>query len=229
MSEKLKKTVWALNILGPEGDDLQEFKVGTNDYKTVSVQVGTVLLNDDGTGKLRLNGGELYISDIINQIAADVLAASKEYTNESISTISSFDILIVEELPTVGKKGCIYFVPNTSGGYSEWIYSDSKWNKVGDTNFDLSDYYTSKQVDELFFKKEGGTISGDVYIEGDLTTKTIKYGDATIVLSLDGTTGKTNINITGGTIYLSGDIKVSGNIYQKDGDIIQYETESELK
>lgn len=237
--KEIKKSVLSLNVLGPMGDDKQEFKVGTNDDKTVLVQIGTVLLKDDGTGVLYLNGDEMYTSETINKIAADVLSAAKEYTNETVETITSFEVVIVDELPEVGEKGYIYFVPkhpdssgdssSESAGYYEWIYINGKWEEVGDTDFDIADYYTSVEIDELFFKKSGGTISGDVSIAGDLNVKTIKVGNATITLSVDSSTEETTVTITGGTIYLTGDVNVSGTIYQTSGDIIQYSSSNEAK
>lgn len=231
--EKFKKTVLSLNVIGPMGDDSQEFRVGTKNGKTVYVQVGTVLIKDDGAGVLYINDDKVYTSETINNIAEDILRASKDYTNQTVETITSFEVVIVDKLPEAGEKGYIYFVPKdnsggeSSNGYNEWIYINDKWEEIGDTNFDLSDYYTSEEVDRLFLKKTGGTISGDVQISGDLQVKTIKTGDATIVLSTDPETQKTTITITGGTIYLAGDVNVNGTIYQKSGDIIQYSQDGE--
>jgi len=48
----------------------------------------------------------------------------------------------------------IYFVPksltDTNNIYDEYVYSNYKWEKIGDTNIDLSGYYKSNEVDDIF-------------------------------------------------------------------------------
>ena len=55
MSEKVKRPVLSLNVIGPMGEDTQEFEVGTNDEGGVSVRIGTLILKDNGFGKLELD------------------------------------------------------------------------------------------------------------------------------------------------------------------------------
>lgn len=61
-----------------------------------------------------------------------------------------FQVHIVEELPTTGEDGVMYLVKKeTTGGddlYNEYIYADSKWNLIGNTHIDLSDYYTKMET-----------------------------------------------------------------------------------
>ena len=220
----VKRTVFSLNVLGPMGDSTQEFQIGTNDNKTVIVQIGTIFLSDDGKGKLLLNGKGTYTSDDIDMLMEDIIIAMEEYTNQAVSTISSFQILIVDELPVVGESGYIYFVPKKTTpptGYYEYIYINNKWEWVGDTNFDIADYYTADEIDSLFMPKTGGTFTGGIKVEGDITVQRIKFGDAMLTLSVDPLTDKTTITIDGGTIYLTGNVCVNGNIYQESGIISQ--------
>jgi len=222
----VKKPVLSLNVIGSMGDDTQEFQVGTNDEKTVSVQIGTVIIKDNGEGTLLINGKGTYNSDEIDQIADDVLEASKQYTNDAVASITEFDLQIVSELPETGKKGIIYLIPQTSGtGYKEYLYINDSWEEVGSTEIDLSEYYTAAQADEKFMPKAGGTFTGDIAVEGDITVQKIKLGNATITLSIDSSTEETTVTVEGGTIYLTGNVYVNGNVYQKNGDVIQY-TES---
>lgn len=227
----IKKPVFSLNVVGPMGDDTQEFQVGQNTEGTVSVKIGTVILRD-GKGALFINGKGTYTSDEIDKIATDTYSHAKNYTDEAISTITSFEIKIVDQLPEVGEKGYLYFVPKNadssgdsseeSTGYYEWIYVDGNWEEVGDTDFDIADYYTSAEIDQMFMPKAGGTFTGDVTVQGDITAQKIKLGNATITLYVDPNTQETTITINGGTIYLTGDVNVNGTIYQTNGDIIQY-------
>jgi len=63
---------------------------------------------------------------------------------EAIGQINSFDIAIVQALPTQNiSTHTIYLVPKTgetNDVYDEYIYINSKWEMVGNTQIDLSDY-----------------------------------------------------------------------------------------
>ena len=64
-------------------------------------------------------------------------------------------LLIVNELPQVGRSDTLYFVPKedteTSDLYDEYVWIDDKWELIGEKQItiDLSDYYTKQQVDNL--------------------------------------------------------------------------------
>lgn len=51
---------------------------------------------------------------------------------------------VVEELPTTGEEGVIYLVPKstskTDNVYNEYMYINSNWELIGDTEADLTDY-----------------------------------------------------------------------------------------
>lgn len=61
-----------------------------------------------------------------------------------------FQVHIVEELPTTGEDGVLYLIKkDTASGddlYNEYLYADSKWNLIGNTHIDLSDYYTKSET-----------------------------------------------------------------------------------
>ena len=71
---------------------------------------------------------------------------SKEEIDEMISQLKQFEAKKVATLPTTGQiPNCIYFVPKgTSGvdGCSEFMWIDNKWEYLGSTDIDLSDYWT---------------------------------------------------------------------------------------
>jgi len=52
--------------------------------------------------------------------------------------------IVVEELPTTGEEGKIYLVPKstskTNNYYDEYMYINSEWEIIGDTEIDLSNY-----------------------------------------------------------------------------------------
>lgn len=61
-----------------------------------------------------------------------------------------FQVHIVDELPTVGEDGVMYLIKkDTASGddlYNEYLYADGKWNLIGNTHIDLSDYYMKSET-----------------------------------------------------------------------------------
>lgn len=70
--------------------------------------------------------------------------------NTAISGMTGIDYKIVTSLPTTGEKGTIYLLANsgseTQNIYDEYIYVNSKWEKIGTTAVDLSDYVKNSDL-----------------------------------------------------------------------------------
>ena len=68
-------------------------------------------------------------------------------------------MLVVNELPTVGETGTLYFVPKedteTSDLYYEYVWLNNKWELLGEKQIviDLSDYYTKQETNNLLDDK----------------------------------------------------------------------------
>ena len=63
--------------------------------------------------------------------------------NTAIGGITEFDTQVVQSLPQTGVEGTIYFTPNNHGTndiYDEFIYVNNAWEKIGNTQVDLSEY-----------------------------------------------------------------------------------------
>jgi len=73
-------------------------------------------------------------------------AKSADVTKEiasAVSGVTQIDYSVVEALPSTGKKGVIYLVANSGSGnniYDEYIYINSKFEKLGSRELDLSSY-----------------------------------------------------------------------------------------
>lgn len=100
-----------------------------------------------------------FITNLVDNLANYYLK-SETYTKQEvtalINAIQKVTITIVEELPATGDSNVIYFVPKTGSGndtYNEYIYINNSWEKIGDTDVDLSNYYTKSQTDTLLNNK----------------------------------------------------------------------------
>lgn len=72
--------------------------------------------------------------------------------NSALSGITGIDFQVVTSLPTTGVKGTIYLVANGGGNnnsYDEYVYVNSKWEKIGTTEVDLSNYLQSTDLVEF--------------------------------------------------------------------------------
>lgn len=103
----------------------------------------------------------------------------KDGTKKSVDTKGEkgdpgkFQVHIVEKLPTIGEDGVLYLIKKdtTSGDdlYNEYLYADGKWNLIGNTHIDLSDYYTIDEVDNLIAEKEAGIELYGTFTDGVLS------------------------------------------------------------
>ena len=69
----------------------------------------------------------------------------KTAVDNAISGITGISFEVVQTLPATGSNGVIYLVPNSGSGsniYDEyiWLSSSSKFEKIGTTDVDLTDY-----------------------------------------------------------------------------------------
>lgn len=86
--------------------------------------------------------------------AAEVGATTEQEVSgmiaEAIGQINSFDMAVVQALPTQDiSTHTIYLVPKTgetNDVYDEYIYINSKWEMVGNTQIDLSDYALKSEL-----------------------------------------------------------------------------------
>lgn len=74
--------------------------------------------------------------------------------NSAVSGITGIEFSVVSSLPSTGSKGVIYLVAHAHGtgdSYDEyiWLSDSSKFEKIGNTDIDLSAYLKSSDVTEL--------------------------------------------------------------------------------
>ena len=130
----------------------------------------------------------------------DILA-TKDYVNEAIGDIGStgFTPIIVETLPTSNiSTSTVYLVLNEQQAdkniYNEYIYVGGKWEIVGSTAVDLSDYYTKSEIDDMI---SGGTGGGGTTDDTGDTGPSYKIYEARDVYS--------SVNSSPYSVYASSD------------------------
>ena len=102
---------------------------------------------------VKVNGTALTV-DSSKTVNVDLTAYAKsaDVTKEiasAVSGVTQIDYSVVESLPSTGKKGIIYLVANSDSGnniFDEYIYINSKFEKLGSREMDLSSYAKKTDV-----------------------------------------------------------------------------------
>ena len=80
--------------------------------------------------------------------------------NAAVSSVSGISFEVVSELPASGESGKIYLLSHAHGerdNYDEYIYYNTAWEKIGNTDIDLSGYWlksdlvsiTNEEIDNI--------------------------------------------------------------------------------
>lgn len=75
-----------------------------------------------------------------------------EAITAAVADITSFEFQVVEDLPGTGEKGIIYLVAHSHGegdGYDEYIWVNNAFEKIGNTDIDLSGYVLTTDLVEI--------------------------------------------------------------------------------
>lgn len=85
-----------------------------------------------------------------------------------IDNLANLRIEVVTKLPSTGEVNVIYLVKKVGKNpdvHDEYIYVENTWEKIGNTEVDLSNYYTKEQVyskSEVYTKTEVDNIKNDI-------------------------------------------------------------------
>ena len=90
------------------------------------------------------------VNDLVNYYTKSE-AYSKAEINALISNINSLNVLVVTSLPTENiSNTTLYLVPKTTEGtqniYDEYLRVNNAWEKIGDTEINLSNYALKTEV-----------------------------------------------------------------------------------
>lgn len=123
-------------------------------------------------------GGAFTGAVTVQAPTAEANPATKKYVDDAIGNITEFDFQIVTTLPTTGVKGVIYLIAHnhgTSDGYDEYIWVTDKFEKIGNTDINLSGYVTGTNL----------TAEKLVLGNGNSEVKASTYGVAATITATD--------------------------------------------
>ena len=89
---------------------------------------------------------------------------TKQEVNTLIGNIDQFKVEVVQTLPTSDiDEHTIYFVPKAgtvNDVYDEYLYINNSWELIGNTQVDLTNYYTKTETNTLLGGKQDTLVSG---------------------------------------------------------------------
>nr|DAK12196.1 MAG TPA: hypothetical protein [Caudoviricetes sp.] len=159
---KISKALYDENVAnGTITPTMQEQEVWIFTDDEVYTSAEKTKLNDIEAGA-QVNPTKLSeLSNDVNFITNSVNNLTNYYTktntytktevNDLINGITSMNVAVVQTLPTSGISATtIYLVPKstsqTNNAYDEYLYVNNKWEKIGDTTIDLSNYALKSEI-----------------------------------------------------------------------------------
>lgn len=151
------------NYIFPTEEALKEFY--SDEINKATVHKGLFkVVEDDGTGKQALywvttnDNGELEFTKYLTNSNNPQLPTLKTINNQSIIGEGNIDInsltyKVVETLPTTGEANIIYLILNSSSeetdnSYTEYIWTDNKYEKLGEFNSGITKDELNKLVNK---------------------------------------------------------------------------------
>ena len=109
--------------------------------------------------------------------------ATKKYVDDAIGGITGIEFSVVDKLPTTGEAGVIYLVAHTHGTqdiYDEYIWVTDKFEKIGNTDIDLSGYVTDEELTAEINK----LVLAQVDVGAGKTLKVIKQENGKVTVEI---------------------------------------------
>lgn len=96
-------------------------------------------------------GGEFTGAITVQAPTENMNPATKKYVDDAIGGITGVEFRVVEALPETGEAGVIYLMAHSHGTqdiYDEYIWVTDKFEKIGNTDIDLSGYVTTEALSD---------------------------------------------------------------------------------
>ena len=187
-----------------------------------------------------------YDNDTSGFITKAVADLTNYYDKTNIDTkingIKQFNVSVVDELPTTGVEGTIYFVPNSGSGQNvkdEYMWIDGKWELIGTTEFNLNITQDVEGIsingtplqdatasqDGLMTKEQVATLAGKAdttTVTADLAKKVDKVEGSRLMTNDEGT--KLEGITTGAQVNVIESVKVGTTALEVTGKAVTIPT-----
>lgn len=126
------------------------------------------------------------IAGVNNQFQTEIANYyTKTETDQMVSAIPKFAIEVVDTLPTENiSSTTIYLVPSNTEGpdvYTEYIYVNSQWEKLGVQTVDLTNYFTKTEINTLLADYYTKTEVGNTFVAKDDIVQELGTSDTAVM------------------------------------------------
>lgn len=195
-----------LTVGGTATDNIAVTGLGSAAY-TASSAYATAAQGTAADNAMPKAGGAFTGAVTVLAPTADMNPATKKYVDNAISGVVQFDVQVVTELPTTGKKGVIYLKAHTHGtgdSYDEYIWTGEAFEKIGNTDVDLSGYVpTSRKINNKELTADITLAAADVGVNETAFPGLKKVGTVTGVKMNGAAVAATNGVVDLGTVITS--------------------------
>lgn len=133
----------------------------------------------DGTIKDHAENLTIHVTQADKNLWNATLDNAKSFAQELFNRLTSFEIIKCTQLPTEDiKTMTIYFLqisPEQNDLYEEYMYIDDKWEKIGNTRIDLSDYVTKSMLQSEVDTLNDAIATKDSALNQSITNLENKY------------------------------------------------------
>lgn len=160
-------TTELLNTLNEVSDKVDNIadgatKTSISNLLTEGIKVGTITINDTPSD---IYVPQITIDEALNDTSTNAVQNKviKKYVDDAVGAVVGIEFRVVDSLPATGENGVIYLVPNGGAAPNSkdeyvWIASENKFEKIGSTTIDLSNYVqftdlvelATSKIDEMF-------------------------------------------------------------------------------
>ena len=120
---------------------------------------------------------EYSLKETIDLMSRDFVA--KDDINKLMTSIPTLKKEVVTSLPTSGKDDVIYLIKDEKGkdnnNYLEYLWIDNKWELIGSTKVDLTNYAKKEDVNTKLNVSSKAVISSNINWEDDKSYTTPKF------------------------------------------------------
>ena len=95
------------------------------------------------------------VDNVVSESSNNAVSSAAVFAHvaDKLKDIGGISFKMVDSLPESGDSKYIYLLPKTESetqnSYDEYIWYESKWEKIGTTEIDLSDYVKSSDMHEI--------------------------------------------------------------------------------
>ena len=233
------------NIVNNKLDTFQSISYTVVDSVDEVTESGTIYLipnNEPQVQTFALDSNTVmsylqYIFDSVNNTAVQLGSTSDinlegYVTDEELTTsiadavagITQFDVKIPSDgqLPTVGIKGTIYFIPSESGDgfYDEYLWVDGTYTKIGTTSINFANYVDQEQFSAELAKKANKTD-----LNALATNSALAETNAQVALKADKTeltslATKEEVGAKQDKLVAGSNIRINDNVISATGEIL---------